>query len=107
MKLTYEELEREVAELRQALTGRTVSCGNCNAMAKERDEAIKECDELNDVMLALYLKLAAGLESKDRQATPMPPHEFREATQQDVERLMNNPIIKDIKFKAVDGKDDK
>jgi len=26
--------DAEIAELKQALTGRTVSCGNCNAMAK-------------------------------------------------------------------------
>ena len=102
MKPTYKELEREVAELRQALTGRTVSCGNCNAMAKERDEAIKECDEINDVMLSLYHKLAAGLESKDRRATDMPPHKFTEDIQQYAAWLINNPIIKDIKFKAVD-----
>jgi phosphoribosylformylglycinamidine (FGAM) synthase PurS component len=96
----------ELRELCQALTGRTVSCDFCNNSAKERDEAIKErdeaikeCDEISDVMIALYHKLAAGLESKERQATPMPPHEFREATQQDVERLMNNPIIQDFKWR--------
>ena len=37
---TYElawQLERELNELRQALTGRTVSCSNCNALAAENE----------------------------------------------------------------------
>jgi len=59
------QLMREIEELRQALTGRTVSCDFCNQAAKERDEAIKECDEINDVMLALYHKLAAAIEEKE------------------------------------------
>lgn len=99
MKPTYEQLEREIEELRQALTGRTVSCSFCNQAAKERDEAIKELDDVSDVMIALYRKLAAGLESKEKQATPLPPHEFKETTQQYYVKLLNNPIIKDIKFK--------
>ena len=123
MKPTYEELEAEiaflkveVAELKLALTGRTMSCVWCNDTAKKRDEAIKERDEaikerdeavnelddVSDVMIALYRKLAAGLESKEKQATPLPPHEFKETTQQYYVKWMNNPIIKDIKFKAVD-----
>ena len=46
MKPTYEELEREIAELEQALTGRTLSCAFCNNTAKERDEAIRQRDEI-------------------------------------------------------------
>lgn len=61
-----DELLREIEELRNALKGRTMSCVFCNNTAKERDEAIKERDEMMDVMIALYGKLAAGLESKAR-----------------------------------------
>jgi len=46
MKPTYEELEVdiaflkvEIAQLKYALTGRTVSCDFCNQAARERDEA--------------------------------------------------------------------
>ena len=46
------ELERENNELRQALSGRTVSCSNCNDLAAENAamrEAIKEAHaSLND-----------------------------------------------------------
>lgn len=38
MKPTYKNLEREIAELRQALTGRTMSCSHCNYMSKRHDE---------------------------------------------------------------------
>lgn len=34
-----DKLKLEIAELKQALTGRTVSCDFCNQAAKERDEA--------------------------------------------------------------------
>lgn len=33
-----DELLREIETLRDALQGRTVSCGQCNELAKERDE---------------------------------------------------------------------
>lgn len=134
MKPTYEELEREIAELRQALTGRTVSCHACNQSAMERDmlrenihEALEEIKELTkerdearatvaemrndisiwDVQFGDQVHYAYRIpDSQDGKSTLMPPHEFREATQPDVERLMNNPIIKDIKFKAVDDQGD-
>ena len=35
---TITQLMRQIEVLRDALQGRTVSCGQCNAMAKERDE---------------------------------------------------------------------
>lgn len=41
-----DKLKLEIAELEQALTGRTVSCEFCNNTAKERDQAIKERDEI-------------------------------------------------------------
>lgn len=101
-----DKLKLEIAELE---TGRTMSCDFCNNSAKERDEAIRERDEavnelddVSDVMIALYRKLAAGLEGREKKATPMPPHESQEAIQQYCVWLTNNPIVKDIEFKDVD-----
>jgi regulator of replication initiation timing len=74
-----DKLKLEIAELEQALTGRTVSCIWCNGTMKERDKAIKERDdaiqerdEVRDVLITLYSKLAAGLEGKEKQATTKP-----------------------------------
>lgn len=50
----------EIAELKQALTGRTVSCGSCNAMAKERDEA-------RAMMVTLCHKVAAAALSEEKE----------------------------------------
>lgn len=51
MKPTYEELEvevaflkAEIAKLKYALTGRTMSCELCNNTARERDEIKEERD---------------------------------------------------------------
>lgn len=68
MKPTYEELEREIAELRQALTGRTVSCDFCNNSAKERDEAIKERDDVRAMMVTLCHKVVAAALSEQADA---------------------------------------
>lgn len=112
MKPTYKELERKIAELRQALTGRTMSCAWCNDTAKQRDEAIKERDEARAMMVKLCHKVADAAISEQAQEKTValpdshwrtsPPYDLRKVTQQDVERLINNPIIHDIKFKAVD-----
>lgn len=119
MRPTYEELEAEIAflkveiaELEYALTGRTMSCAWCNDTAKQRDEAIRERDEARAMMVKLCHKVADAAISEQAQEETValpdshwrtsPPYDFRKVTQQDVERLMNNPIIKDIKFKAVD-----
>ena len=51
------QLMREIEELRQALTGRTVSCHACNQSAMERDmlrenihEALEEIKELKSIL---------------------------------------------------------
>lgn len=59
MKPTYEELEVdiaflkvEIAQLKYALTGRTVSCDFCNQAARERDEARAEASNALSPMRA-------------------------------------------------------
>lgn len=109
-----DKLKLKIAELEQDLTGRTMSCVFCNNSAKERDEAIRERDEVRAMMVKLCHMVADDAISEQAQdktvALPdphwrtSPPYDLRKVTQQDVERLMNNPIIKDIKFKDV--KDD-
>lgn len=67
MKPTYKNLEREIEELRQALTGRTMSCAWCNDTAKQRDEAIRERDEVRAMMVTLCHRVvdAATREERD------------------------------------------
>jgi len=48
-----DKLLREIQELRNALKGRTVSCVFCNNTAKERDEAIREREEIRAMMVTL------------------------------------------------------
>jgi len=106
MSNQVDKLLREIEELRNALKGRTMSCVFCNNSAKERDEAIREREEVRAMMVTLCHRVVNASISEQEQPTPMPSHEFREATQQDVERLMNNPIIQDMKWKAVDDQKD-
>jgi len=105
MKPTYvqaiieenDNLKLEIAELRQALTGRTVSCHACNQSAMERDmlrenihEALEEIDELKKDM---QIRNCIACNSFQFGSGWCDRHkalgEEREA-------------IKDIKFKAVD-----
>lgn len=95
----------KAAKLILNLAGRTMSCVWCNDTAKQRDEAIREREEVRAMMVTLCHRVVNAAISEPAQETPMPPHEFREATQQDVERLMNNPIIQDMKWKSADGED--
>jgi len=81
MKPTYEKLEREIAELRQALTGRTVSCHACNQSAMERDmlrenihealeeikELTKERDDVRAMMVTLCHKVVAAALSEEKE----------------------------------------
>lgn len=46
------KLERQRDEARDALSGRTVSCSQCNQVAVERDEARELARELRDALLA-------------------------------------------------------
>lgn len=48
-----DKLKLEIAELEQDLTGRTMSCVFCNNTAKERDEAIREREEVRAMMVTL------------------------------------------------------
>lgn len=45
-----ETLRRELDEARQALTGRTVSCGACEQTTRERDEARAEVERLRETL---------------------------------------------------------
>lgn len=87
MKPTYvqaiieenDNLKLEIAELRQALTGRTVSCHACNQSAMERDmlrenihealkeikELTKERDEARAMMVTLCHKVVAAALSEE------------------------------------------
>jgi hypothetical protein len=47
-------LERERDEARDALSGRTVSCSQCDQAAVERDEARELARELRDALVAHY-----------------------------------------------------
>lgn len=40
-----DELLREIEELRNALNGRTVSCGQCNELAKQNDAVLRSRDQ--------------------------------------------------------------
>lgn len=59
-----DKLKLEIAELE---TGRTMSCVFCNNSAKERDEAIKERDEVRAMMVTLRHRVvnAATRETQD------------------------------------------
>lgn len=64
-----DKLKLEIAELEQALTGRTLSCAFCNQTAKERDASHSRYIEvLEDVREFVRLELALQLKScpKDR-----------------------------------------
>jgi regulator of replication initiation timing len=89
MKPTYvqavieenDKLKLEIAELRQALTGRTVSCHACNQSAMERDmlrenihealeeikELTKERDEARAMMVTLCHKVVAAALSEEKE----------------------------------------
>jgi thiamine biosynthesis lipoprotein ApbE len=56
-------LERERDEARDALSGRTVSCSQCDQVATERDEARQLARELRDA-LKKHHKFANGYSDK-------------------------------------------
>ena len=88
MKPTYvqaiieenDNLKLEIAELRQALTGRTVSCHACNQSALERDmlrenihealeeikELTRERDDVRAMMVTLCHKVVAAALSEEK-----------------------------------------
>ena len=53
MKKLKEESEAKVKELEALLSGRTISCGSCNEMAKKLAEAQRENEELKEAMMVL------------------------------------------------------
>lgn len=61
-----DKLKLEIAELEQALTGRTMSCVWCNDTAKQRDEAIREREEIRAMMVTLCHRVVNASISEEK-----------------------------------------
>lgn len=73
MKPTYEELEvevaflkAEIAKLKYALTGRTMSCELCNNTARERDKYKADCEQYKRNQDAGWQELIATKQERDK-----------------------------------------
>jgi len=69
-------IEDATHELRQALSGRTVSCSNCNAMAAENEAMREAINAAHDALSWCYDVVewpANGLSKQDRAITKLQP----------------------------------